>query len=263
MQNLGRVAHLTFPKCGSQWVRNVLTDSRIRKHSGFALEEIDHRQFAATWRTKSPSSFVGPVYNIPLQAWGRVSRPEDRAVVVLRDPRDQIVSWIFSLLYSHRNEGGVQIFRDLLRSLEDRARLALICEHWRSFHGSYRSWVQAEVELPANLLVTSYEAILADQKGSFRQIIDFFGWKVPRDIIEEVVEAHSFERLSGRPRGLEDVDSHLRKATVGDWRSYFDSITGRFFETRYSGLLSLLGYEKDPHWYESLSESPLKSFSRD
>ncbi|MFQ5527971.1 MAG: sulfotransferase domain-containing protein, partial [Thermoanaerobaculia bacterium] len=220
-----------------------------------------HNEFARCLAETPPGAFVGPLYHWHLLTWSKRSQPTDRAVLVARDPRDQIVSWIFSLCYSHQSEREVDIFHELLLSFqEDRPRLALMCEHWRNFHPAFRS-ILSEAPLPPSVFFTRYEELVSKEVETFRRIADFLRWEVNGADLAKIVEAHSFSAQTGRRRGEEKIGSHLRKGTPGDWRHYFDATVGQFFETRYPGLLEGLGYETSSTWYQSLPERSRRSFA--
>ena len=72
---------------------------------------------------------------------------------------------------------------------------------------------------------------------------------IPRVELERVLEEKSFVRLAGgRARGTENVKSHYRKGTPGDWRNHFTEAHAAAFAQRYGGLLVRLGYETDEAW---------------
>lgn len=72
---------------------------------------------------------------------------------------------------------------------------------------------------------------------------------IPAILLQEIIHVKSFKRLSGgRRRGQENVQSHYRKGTPGDWRNYFDEVHVRTFKDRFNDLLLTLGYETNPDW---------------
>lgn len=68
-------------------------------------------------------------------------------------------------------------------------------------------------------------------------------------MLERIVAAKSFRKLaSGRRRGEEDVHSHYRKGTPGDWRNHLTEAHIRRFKDRHGELLVRLGYEDSLDW---------------
>ena len=93
-----RIFHITLPKCGSQWVRDVFSSQDV--WTNFKLRSAgDNLDFLIDKDLfHLEGNFFAPVYNLTRQDWSAHRRPGDKAVVVLRDPRDRLVSLLFSLL---------------------------------------------------------------------------------------------------------------------------------------------------------------------
>lgn len=71
---------------------------------------------------------------------------------------------------------------------------------------------------------------------------------LPVDLISTIVENRSFEKLTGRKKGEENRDTHLRKGVPGDWVNHFEPEHIRVFKDRYNDLLLKLGYVDRPDW---------------
>lgn len=72
---------------------------------------------------------------------------------------------------------------------------------------------------------------------------------LPPDTLAHILEASRFNRLTGgRSRGEEDVQSHYRKGTPGDWRNHFTPALVDHFKAEWGDLLIQLGYETDHTW---------------
>lgn len=64
-----------------------------------------------------------------------------------------------------------------------------------------------------------------------------------------IVYQNRFSRKSGgRSFGEENVKSHYRKGTLGDWRNHFNQEHIKLFKDNYNHLLIKLGYESDSNW---------------
>ena len=249
---VSRIVHLTFHKCGSQWVRDVLTAPEIVKFSGVPLAAQGIDLLNVPWPDQKAGTFIGPVYNASRPIWQAAAKPKDRAIVVLRDPRDRLVSWVFSSSYSHRPNPIIDLVREPLLSIDDRRRLLLGLFEFHSISMAYYSWGgQAKDE---NIFLTTYEKFIADEFGEFQRIVSWLGWKVPKTVLTKVVERLSFQNRSGRVPGKANIYSHYRRGVAGDWRNYFDRDLGERFEALRPGLLVKLGYEKSSLWFKKLPE---------
>src|SRR5215831_2579324 len=254
MRAAGRVVHLTYHKCGSQWVRDVLTAPELLPYSQTPLYGGGLLAPDVVWSAQPDHTFMGPLYGVSYDDWLRHRRDDDKAVVVLRDPRDRLVSLVYSQTYSHATDVIGDRFRELYLRLDPYSRLmfALMLEA-ATYGASLRSW--AEQESSPAAYITSYEKLIADSVGEYGRIVRFLGWSVPASVLRAVVDRLSFERRSGRKPGNEDVSSHYRMGKAGDWRRHFDARLGELHEAMLPSLVVALGYESNNDWYRSLPEA--------
>jgi hypothetical protein len=253
--NTGRVVHITLHKCGSQWVRDVLCASEILRTSGIAYSG-DTFDLLTKGDLKLPEGeFSGPIYGMNRVEWQRLKRPGDKAVVVLRDPRDRLVSFLFSMLYSHRTGIRIDSLRDILSDFPNHQKRINLLICFMSFARFYLTWaIGADEDDADDALVVRYESLLQNQCVEFRRILDWLGWHVPDDVLDAVVERLSFKNRAGRSPGETDIFSHYRRGIIGDWRNHFSRENGKLWEQIYPGLLAKIGYENSDDWWSSLPE---------
>jgi hypothetical protein len=166
-----------------------------------------------------------------------------RYVVLYRDLRDVAVSHYFYVRQTpwhpeypvYRNlsvQEGLATFAD---------RLLLPFTDW------VRSWHQNRD--PEMSLELRYEEMLADTVGVMTHVAKHFELDSSHDIISEIVEAHSFQRLSGgRSRGQESRNSFFRKGRAGDWKNYLTSELKKIYKELIGDFLIEFGYEQDYSW---------------
>lgn len=246
-----RFFHLTAPKCGSQWVRDVLAAPEITAHSGVSLHPAKVRGEERHWPNPETPTLFAPVYWVSRDSWLQRRQPADKALVVLRDPRDVLVSWVFSTAISHRHTDTTRLLREVLAALSMPNCLRVGMLKLGSHDTYWRSW-SARPRNDAEF-VTDYRQLVEDPE-EFRRIFAFLGWSIPDRVLAQVLHRLSFQVRSGRERGEEDPNSHYRKGTAGDWKNHFDRTVGRIFEMRHPGMLLEMGYEQDPNWAEQLPE---------
>ena len=249
----GRVYQLTFYKAGSQWVRDVLADPRVLETAGFRLGAGGVDVPSEPWPALQPGEIAAPVYCATPQDWANHAAASDRAIVVLRDPRDIVVSLAASYRASHAPSNTTRLLRGPINAASPQHRLLLAMFAFSSWSERLRSW--ANPQGIDNALVTTYCKLVADQFGEFERIFDFLDWKIPAATLQEVVSEHDFAARTGRAPGEENTFSHRRKGQPGDWRNHFDLETGRAFEESFPRLLIDLGYEQSSGWWQSL-EAP-------
>lgn len=254
---MSRYAVLTYQKAGSQWIRDVLFARKILAsvpgHAVYA--PIDQFERLDIWRAKPEGTCGGPFYDVCHEEWSIWSRPQDRAVHVLRDPRDRLISWVFSVTVSHVEAPHVAAIRMPMNMLDLRDRISLAI----GITGEISIWMAKSWLNPRGLktcFCTTYERLVEDPIVEFGAIFEFFGWVVPDAALRAVVAEEAFEvRSGGRPRGAASDVSHYRRGVAGDWRRYFDRALGELFERCYPGALVELGYESTNSWFETLPQN--------
>ena len=228
------VFHVTHWKAGSQWVRGVLEE-------------------AAAGRIVPPLPGQGHVFGNPIVAGGvytpvyasegqlRAVVPagmDQRTFVVVRDPRDTLVSWYYSLRYSHGDDWAtVPEVREILEAVDPVDGLAIL------LRGELYDAVNIQMTwLEAGARMFRYEDLLRDELGGFREILQFCEIEVGEERLREIVAKHSFERASGRKRGDADPKSIMRKGEAGDWRNHFPDRLTWMYRTLFGEATVRLGY---------------------
>lgn len=257
MNNSNRVLHITLRKCGSQWVRDVLSAPEIVRFSGLPYSGVTLVQSLKEHGSLSikDNTFSGPIYGMNAWEWQYWKKPSDKALVVLRDPRDLVVSQMFSLLFSHASTEAIDFGRYLLHSMtDDTERLQyMIYETGKGNDEKFfLTWLHTQIP---DVLQVRYEDLVASEFSCFRNIVDWLKWPVPEDVLANVVKRLSFEHRSGRKPGLEDKFSHYRRGVSGDWRNYFTKALGKWWEYLHPGFLTTIGYETADNWWEYLPDS--------
>lgn len=249
-----RLFHLTFYKCGSQWVRDILADPRIAEHSGHRLVAGGIDLQSERWPPVAPGEIGSPLYSTGTGEWREVAQPDYRAFVVIRDPRDIVVSLVYSVSLSHTPTAITLLLRNPIADADPANRLQIgmfLLAQWESY---LRTWRNAGEF--SNVYCTRYETLIADLAGELRRLFAFLGWTVPDEVIDAVAAENTFRNRSGREPGQENEFSHRRKGIAGDWRNHFDRARGELFESAFPGLLTDLGYEDSNDWWRQLPEAP-------
>jgi len=209
------VFHATHWKAGSQWIRAVLKAARPRRCFG---PKVDMRD--ALREPIVPGAIYSPVY-LSKPALDRVIASHEgptRVFCVMRDLRDTLVSWYYSLVHSHPTDGSDFVARERARLREMGEEKGLIhladSEGMRSMIETQRSWLDSDAP------IYLYEELVERPHDVFERIFEQCELGIDPERRREIVERFSFERLTGRPRGSEDVTQYLRKGVVGDWRRF-------------------------------------------
>lgn len=248
--------HITLHKSGSQWVRDLLTHRLILPHTPWGVGGGSRRVSAGRLPHRFESVLYSPCYGVTYDEWVRRSDEGARALVVLRDPRDLVVSMLYSAMFSHTPTTGAnaKLMRELLDRLPDEEGRLLIVIQSVFRHGKFFwTWTDA-AKNDARVLLIPYERWLADTTDSLARALRHFGVEIDPATLATPVHELAFETRSGRVPGQENLFSHYRRAEPGSWRELFSRPIGKLCEMLQPGLLAALGYESSADWYETLPD---------
>ncbi len=233
--------HITHQKAGSQWILAVLRDLVPER---IVEPRILNKQFFEEFIS---GGSLYPTLYLTRQEFELIEVPANsRKLIVIRDLRDTLVSYYFSLKHSHRilDEWGAEIRRRLNKlSLEDGLLHLIDAGYCEQIAMTQLSWLGAQG------LFVNYEDLWQDETGCFNRIIRFFEIEADASSILQAVRKNTFEQRSGgRRRGVENVSQHLRKGTPGDWSNIFTPKVKTAFKKKYGQVLIRAGYEQSLEW---------------
>lgn len=270
------IFHITHWKAGSQWVAEILKHSArdrfvpwkvTKPHSnlGQGLSEfrVKPLRVGKIYGTVylPYSKFEAIVYGFSRQYgqefvrfprrtinnwWNfRVRQSPFRCFFLMRDMRDVLVSFYFSEKNSHPVDADIIARRkQKLNELnEEDGFLYLIDEVLPDVTNIQTSWINVK-----NVLTLRYEDILGNEYAFFEKLLDYCEINIPQQQLRDIVGYNVFESVTGRKRGEENVNAHLRKGIAGDWHNYFTDKIKDTFKKQYGQVLITTGYEKDMNW---------------
>ncbi len=143
-----------------------------------------------------------------------------RHVFVVRDPRDAIVSYYFSLKYSHiDNMNFISERRRKLLSLDRHEGLLYAIKDFNDIIADYAcKWL--DYAQTNSVLILRYEDLVEDAWSFFNSILEYNQVDVPEGLLKDSIGTFTFENLAGRQPGSENKHSHYRKGVVGDWKNH-------------------------------------------
>jgi hypothetical protein len=234
------VFHITHWKAGSTWVQGVM-----RRLAGPRYVDMKPDMSHVLADPIRPGGVYTPVYLRREKFLQGVKEVPHRRFFVMRDLRDTLVSWYYSLAVSHGTKGNAVVadFRAALANMDKEQGLQyLIRERLDGISLLQASW------LNHGEFVLRYEDMIADEQEAYRRICEHCQLDISDEVRRSVVAAQSFEKTTGRKRGQEDVGAHRRKGISGDWVNNFSDTTKALFKERFGQHLIDTGYETGMDW---------------
>lgn len=252
-------------KCGTVYFKNVLRQVCKKTNAKFIpvskpLGDIDCTRFFVQEQIKEKKNrilnlffrsdefnelffFPNSTYQIP----DLMKVPDYRAFMMIRDPRDVIVSGYFS----HKNSHPLGEWSDLenirMKLNELSLNDGLLSEIDR---GYALNWFKTVGFNNPKIKIVRFEDFVCENFRTVRDIVDFLNISISDDSLLEIVKQNTFERQTqGRSPGVENINHHFRKGISGDWKNYFTPEHCDVFNKKWGDLLINLGYEKDGSWF--------------
>ncbi|HLO15690.1 MAG TPA: sulfotransferase domain-containing protein [Anaerolineales bacterium] len=253
------ILHFTVAKCATRHVMGVLKqcacacgmthvnlNSYIFDTSIPFLDKMSAEEFAKYRHVFKPNGYL--YSTLGGMSEGIPDLGEYKIVLMLRDPRDVLVSNYYSIAYSHglpiegsmRHDGFVQErMRAREMSLDDYA-----CDQ--------SSWVKGVYERYYNLLVkkyppsfyyyTSYEAMVGDYPRWLKDLLAYLELDVPTSLVDALIDKNERSRPA-----QEDIYKHRRLGRSGDYLEKISPKTISYLNEDLKEMLSVFGYsEKEP-----------------
>jgi Sulfotransferase domain len=235
------------PKSGTTWMLKMITSlpgyEDVGNYYG-DLQKYHTAQFGDV--IHGHDAYTPELKNILLEEGIKV-------VLMVRDPRDQLVSRMF-----HVKRSTNHVWNERMKGMDNDEALMLCIEGREKLPGMNdmislaQSWINGNAEA----LCMRYEELLADPVPHFSKVLDYLGILNNRSLAKVIVERNRFARLSigkriwqtQRKPGQEDTKSHFRKGIVGDWRNYLTPTHVERFKDICGQQLIDLGYETDLDW---------------
>ena len=204
---------VSFPKCGRTWLR-LMIGHAICNHFGLTCTNPMELDQLATMHLGVPRIEITHDDDPHFKKADELTESKkkykhNRVILLVRDPRDVIVSWYFQITRRLRSYNG---------SLSD--YLEYEVGGFDSMLRFYNIWAMNH-KMPRDFILVRYEDIHLNPQEELRRVLDFIGLRnVSNDVINETVEFASFENM--RNMEVEDTFSsgRLRPGDPNDEKSF-------------------------------------------
>ena len=232
----------TVQRSGSQWIKSIFNDSRIRQRTGLRVYP-QHRYEWGEFRKRFPKGTFVPGLYVSYDLYDEIRKPEDyRTFFVMRDPRSMVVSWYWAARDTGPLIGKVPEYRSQLEQKPFEEGLLYGIEALATRFADLRTWIYHAGD-PSVMLV-KFEELTAKPKEVFADIMRHCRVDIaPKDLVE-ILDDYTKDKMRERDMRHRSTgeESHYRQRG-----STHDGVfTERHYEAFYSAtgdLTKLLGYE--------------------
>ena len=164
-----------------------------------------------------------------------------RATLLVRDPRDALVSLYYSIRDSHpfpKSDGELK--RQMTASRATAKALSI--DEWAiANHGavsrSLEGYVAQRFASRPNVVIYRYEDIIFRKRDWIKDIATWYGWEIDDGTIDRIAaEADVFPKAA-------DPTKHIRQVYPGNYTSKLKRVTQEVLTRQFEPYLTLFGYE--------------------
>jgi len=244
------VYHCCTPKTASTWFSKIFADPIIYRRCGLLTYQyqrflpngadrrpLDERNFQ---NCRFPSKAIITQLYIDWHSYQTIHKPTCyRTFFVLRDPRDLIVSWYFSMKDTHALLTE-ELFsrRRRLRSLDQSQGLAFsIREMARRghFRAQHSWWINQNKD--ENVKLYRFEGLFgSEQFNVVSDLMKHLRIPIKNRELKQLLEKHSFAKKQKQ-------SNHYRKGKAGDWRNYLTLDHLGLLSELTDNITKMLGYD--------------------
>jgi hypothetical protein len=251
------IIHFSLDKAATQYTKSIL--KRCASQAGMVpvsiqdyafatdfpyLHELSAAKMAHYSHIFKPKGYLYSVFGGMVE--GIAELEKYIIVLMLRDPRDVLVSEFFSTAYSHVAPYGPSAKYEEFISQRRTAQSMTIDEYVTAdserLYEILRRYKLLLIDKHPNIYITTYEEMLADFQ---HWLIGLSGWcqlPITTELRETLLQQN--ERL--RPKD-EDVRRHLRKGQAGDYKEKLKKETIDYLNRKFASIFEEFGYGSDGH----------------
>jgi hypothetical protein len=237
------IYHASIQKTGSQWIKTIFKDKRIQKYTGLAVYPQHRYEWGEFHRRFPKYTFVPGLY-IPYSLYEEIEKPKKyKTIYIVRDPRNIIVSWYYSMLKTHVIIGKVLKHRLQLQSLSFEEGINYCIKAQQLQLAFVRDWIQNQED--PNLLIVKFEDLISYPEAHYKSIFNYCNIDIPDFILESVIADYTKEKMREKDlnKRLDNSESHYKKQN-SDWREVFTKNHEDLFYQITGNLIDILGYKR-------------------
>ncbi|XP_068088070.1 sulfotransferase 6B1-like [Hyperolius riggenbachi] len=226
---------LTYPKCGTTWVLQILHEMFLQTHDRQPSTEQTLLEFGKPEKyehlNQQPSPRIITSHLMYENLPKTIIEKKTKILMVLRNPKDAAVSF-FHFYNNHpvlpTYESWDLFFKDFITG--------------NVAFGSYFDFTldwEKRID-DSNILVLSFEEMKVDLPAQLRKLSEFYGLTLTDEQIKMVQEKTSFTHMKEKSSNTHGDLGHafFRKGEIGDWKSLFTEEQSREVDEKFEKHLA-------------------------
>lgn len=239
ISNHQSIVLFTTHKCASGFVGNIL--KRLTESVG--ITNINYERYFYWLGAKVKK----PVYKEKGYLFGPFRRfhkdmpdfDNYKVVLMLRDPRDVLTSFYFSMAYSHNIRcGSRQTINWVLSNRKKALEMGIdkfVLDRLQEYLDKYTLYCNKFLNKP-NVLLIRYEDMVNDFGRWLSKIVEFLKFDVKKEVVDEIISKADFSIEK------EDIHSHKRRVSPGDYKQKLKPETINILNEQFKEIFNLLSY---------------------
>lgn len=234
---------LTMQKSGSQWIKKVLGDERLKEKTNLIVYP-QHRYEWNEFKQKFPKGTFIPGLYMSYDLYEEIQKPKNyKTICIIRDPRDIVVSWYFSMLKTHKLMGKVGRYRAELTKMDIDSGLHYCIEELATKFIAMRSWINNKED--ENMLIVNFEDLIENPNETFSKIFNWCSVDLDEGTIKEIIDDYSKEKMRKEDlKKREDKSESHYRSKSSKHNDYFKKNHYKHFYDVTGNLIDVLGYER-------------------
>lgn len=235
------IYHACIQKTGSQWVKAIFADAEIRRLSGLKV----HPQFryeVDQFKRRFPLYTFVPGLYVPYYLYNEIKKPErSKTFYVIRDPREVIVSWYYSMKHTHRAMGNVLKHRNTLQEMSESEGLLYAIKHLHLKVAFMQTWWHNRSD--PDVRVVRFENLTKEPFEEWKKIFDHCMIDIDDSTLKRVLARYTKEKMRERDLKRRNGSRSHYRTDKKEWQSLFEKEHRQLFKKANGNILNELGYE--------------------
>lgn len=237
-----KIVHACVWKSGSQWVRLILSDPRIYRHTGCIPYVAAHMRcnsaMISDFQTEQRALLLA-AYDPPERISEICGSDTAEIFFVVRDPRALLISWYDSTRFTHVPTDGVLLHRNAMRGMSDTEAFLYCADRFvEEFSPLFDGWLGA---LDGSRIIRFEDLTGGNGVTHWHDLLSSLGLQVPVGTLENVLATYSVEKLA-KPVTKGKVDKYAARGRRS-WPSHLDRSDIKLVEKKLAKWISGFGYE--------------------